>query len=65
MGATEIGQGSDTVFAQMVSEILNIPFENVHMVSNQDTDITPFDTGLMHRGNLMYQVWQLKKLLLS
>ena len=45
MGATEIGQGSDTVFAQMVSEVLNISFENVHMISNQDTDITPFDTG--------------------
>ena len=45
MGATEIGQGSDTVFAQMVSEVLNISFENVHMVSDQDTDITPFDTG--------------------
>ena len=45
MGATEIGQGADTVFAQMVSEVLDIPMENVHMMSNQDTDITPFDTG--------------------
>ena len=45
MGATEIGQGADTVFAQMVSEVLDIPIENVHMISTQDTDITPFDTG--------------------
>ena len=45
MGATEIGQGADTVFAQMVSEVLDISFKNVHMISNQDTDITPFDTG--------------------
>ncbi|SHH18890.1 xanthine dehydrogenase subunit XdhA [Clostridium grantii] len=45
MGATEIGQGADTVFAQMVSEILDIPVEDVHMISTQDTDITPFDTG--------------------
>ncbi len=45
MGATEIGQGADTVFAQMVSEVLDIPVENVHTVSTQDTDITPFDTG--------------------
>ena len=45
MGATEIGQGADTVFAQMVAEVLDIPFENVNMISTQDTDITPFDTG--------------------
>jgi len=45
MGATEIGQGADTVFGQMVSEVLDIPVENVHTVSAQDTDITPFDTG--------------------
>ncbi len=45
MGATEIGQGADTVFAQMVSEVLDIPIENVHMVSTQDTDITPYDSG--------------------
>ncbi len=45
MGATEIGQGADTVFSQMVSEVLDIPIENVNMISTQDTDITPFDTG--------------------
>ena len=45
MGATEIGQGADTVFAQMVAETLDIPMENVNMISTQDTDITPFDTG--------------------
>lgn len=45
MGATEIGQGADTVFTQMVSEILDISTENVHIISAQDTDITPFDTG--------------------
>lgn len=45
IGATEIGQGSDTVFAQMTSEVLGIPVDMVHVISNQDTDITPFDTG--------------------
>lgn len=45
MGATEIGQGADTVFSQMIAEILDIPTENVYIVSSQDTDITPFDTG--------------------
>jgi len=45
VGATEIGQGSDTAFAQMAAESLGISFEKVHVVSVQDTDVTPFDTG--------------------
>lgn len=45
VGATEIGQGSDTVFAQMTAEVLGIPIEMVHVISIQDTDVTPFDTG--------------------
>jgi xanthine dehydrogenase molybdenum-binding subunit len=45
IGATEIGQGSDTVFAQMTSEVLGIPIDMIHVISNQDTDVTPFDTG--------------------
>lgn len=45
MGATEIGQGADTVFSQMAAETIGIPFENVHIVSFQNTDVTPFDTG--------------------
>ncbi|MHB1406260.1 MAG: xanthine dehydrogenase molybdenum-binding subunit XdhA [Desulfitobacteriaceae bacterium] len=45
IGATEIGQGSDTVFAQMVAEVLGIPMDMVHVVSTQDTDISPFDPG--------------------
>lgn len=44
-GATEIGQGSDTVIAQMAAETTGIPFEQVHVVSTQDTDVAPFDTG--------------------
>ena len=42
---TEIGQGADTVFAQMVADTVGIPFEKVHVVSTQDTDITPFGTS--------------------
>ncbi|MPM40811.1 putative xanthine dehydrogenase molybdenum-binding subunit XdhA [bioreactor metagenome] len=42
---TEIGQGADTVFAQMASETLGIKFEDVHVISTQDTDVTPFGTG--------------------
>jgi xanthine dehydrogenase molybdenum-binding subunit len=45
VGATEIGQGSDTVFGQMVAEVLGIPFDMVHVISIQDTDVTPFDFG--------------------
>ncbi len=45
VGATEIGQGADTVFAQMAAESLDIPVENIHITSTQDTDITPYDTG--------------------
>ncbi|MCK5200234.1 MAG: molybdopterin-dependent oxidoreductase, partial [Spirochaetales bacterium] len=44
-GAVEIGQGSDTVIAQMVAETIGLSVENVHIVSTQDTDVTPFDPG--------------------
>jgi xanthine dehydrogenase molybdenum-binding subunit len=45
VGATEIGQGSDTALAQMAAETLGISIRKVHVVSAQDTDVTPFDTG--------------------
>lgn len=45
MGATEIGQGADTVFTQMAAETTGIAFDKVYIVSTQDTDTTPFDTG--------------------
>lgn len=45
VGAAEIGQGSDTVLAQITAETIGIPFESVHLVPMQDTDITPFDLG--------------------
>jgi xanthine dehydrogenase molybdenum-binding subunit len=45
IGATEIGQGSDTIFAQMAAQTIGIPMDMVSVVSTQDTDITPFDTG--------------------
>ena len=44
-GETEIGQGCDTAYSQMVADAVGIPVENVHVVSTQDTDITPFGTG--------------------
>ena len=45
LGATEIGQGGDTVFSQMAAETIGIPTEDVHIISTQDTDTAPFDTG--------------------
>lgn len=44
-GATELGQGADTVFAQMVAETVGVAVGNVHVISTQDTDVTPFDPG--------------------
>lgn len=45
MGATEIGQGADTVFCQMAADSVGIPVEHVHILSTQDTDTAPFDPG--------------------
>ncbi len=45
LGETEIGQGADTAFAQMTADVLGVPFDKVHIMSCQDTDVTPFGTG--------------------
>lgn len=45
LGATEIGQGSDTVLAQMVAEIIGVPFKWIIVDKTTDTDIAPFDPG--------------------
>ena len=45
LGATEIGQGADTVFSQMVAETLHTDMDHVHIQTVQDTDVAPFDTG--------------------
>lgn len=44
-GATELGQGADTVFSQMVAETVGVPINYIHVISTQDTDVTPFDPG--------------------
>ncbi|MCC7461078.1 MAG: xanthine dehydrogenase family protein [Gammaproteobacteria bacterium] len=44
-GASEIGQGSETVLAQLVCEELGLPLEAVTVVNN-DTAITPWDVGV-------------------
>jgi putative selenate reductase molybdopterin-binding subunit len=44
VGATDIGQGSDTVLAQIAADELGISYERVTILSS-DTDLTPFDVG--------------------
>ncbi len=45
LGATEIGQGADTVFAQIIAEAVGVPYDYVIMDYMTDTDTAPFDTG--------------------
>jgi xanthine dehydrogenase molybdenum-binding subunit len=44
-GSTEIGQGSETALAQIVSEVLGVSVSDVS-VENSDTDIKPWDVGV-------------------
>jgi xanthine dehydrogenase molybdenum-binding subunit len=44
-GASEIGQGSETVLAMIVAEELGIPFGRVSVV-NDDTAVKPWDVGV-------------------
>jgi xanthine dehydrogenase molybdenum-binding subunit len=43
-GATELGQGSETVLAMIVAETLGVPLERVDVV-NSDTAVKPWDVG--------------------
>jgi len=44
-GASEIGQGSETVLSQLACEELGLPLSAVTVINN-DTDITPWDVGV-------------------
>lgn len=44
VGATDIGQKSDTILAQIAAEVLNTTADHI-IVTSSDTDLTPFDTG--------------------
>jgi CO/xanthine dehydrogenase Mo-binding subunit len=41
-----MGQGSDTVMAQIAAEVLNVPAESVRVIP-RDTDSTPYDMGTL------------------
>ena len=43
---TEIGQGADTAYAQMAADVIGLKdYRDVHVISTQDTDVTPFGLG--------------------
>jgi len=44
VGATEIGQGSDTILGQIAAESLGVDPDKV-VIYSSDSDLTPFDTG--------------------
>lgn len=44
-GASEVGQGSETVLAMIAAEALGIPLERVEVV-NHDTVVRPWDVGV-------------------
>jgi putative selenate reductase molybdopterin-binding subunit len=44
IGATDLGQGSDTILAQMAAEVLGVALDDI-IVYSSDTDFTPFDVG--------------------
>ncbi len=43
-GATDMGQGADTVVAQIVAEELGLDIEDIHVI-HSDTDVCPWDVG--------------------
>src|SRR5262249_44453629 len=47
-GASEIGQGSETVLAMIVAETLGVPLDRVEVV-NSDTAVKPWDVGVHAR----------------
>jgi xanthine dehydrogenase molybdenum-binding subunit len=44
-GATDIGQGAETVIAQMVADEIGVSPEDVSIIDN-DTDVCPWDVGV-------------------
>ncbi len=71
VGATDIGQGSDTVLAQIAAEELQTTLDKI-VVYSSDTDLTPFDVGAYASsttfvsGNAVWRAAQnMKKMLLE
>jgi CO/xanthine dehydrogenase Mo-binding subunit len=56
IGTVDMGQGSDTVMAQIAAEVLNLEASSIRVI-HPDTDVTPYDMGTLgsrstfHMGN--------------
>jgi len=56
IGTVDMGQGSDTVMAQIAAEVLGLDPESIRVI-HPDTDVTPYDMGTLgsrstfHMGN--------------
>ena len=68
-GAAEIGQGSDTMTAQIAAEALGCSLSRVRVIA-ADTDLTPIDIGsyssrvtFMAGNATLRAAWQVKKLI--
>ncbi|MDB5649103.1 MAG: aerobic-type carbon monoxide dehydrogenase, large subunit CoxL/CutL-like protein [Hyphomicrobiales bacterium] len=46
IGTVDMGQGSDTVMAQIAAEVLNIDAASIRVI-HPDTDVTPYDMGTL------------------
>lgn len=71
VGATDIGQGSDTILAQIAAEVLMCEVDDI-VVYSSDSDLTPFDTGAYASsttyvsGNAVYKAGlKMKEMLLE
>ncbi|SMC47213.1 xanthine dehydrogenase family protein molybdopterin-binding subunit [Kibdelosporangium aridum] len=61
ISTVDMGQGSDTIMAQIVADVLELDSARVHVVK-ADTDVTPYDTitagsrSTYHTGNAVRRV---------
>ena len=46
IGTVDMGQGSDTVMAQIAAEVLNLDPQQIRVI-HPDTDVTPYDMGTL------------------
>jgi len=54
LGLTEMGQGTETAFAQIVAQELGIPLEKVNVVRERNTDTSPYSwQTVASRGTFM------------
>ncbi len=56
----DMGQGSDTAMAQMVSEVLGVPVEMITVV-HPDTDVTPYDMATLGSRSTYHMGHAVKK----